>query len=245
MSLLRDAQKLALEPAAVEPIVPKWTRSVRCRVRRLAFLGRQTVDALTRRGISLLHNAGVFVRGRRMQPATERAPDAFGPAYSGVMAPPSATSALGRTGPGGSAPDLTVAAADDDLLTNEVSGITARNRVRDVDPRDTSVSMGGSAHKARSVLDELVERGADRRRAEGRHKGGPLCSEPNSGFGGDVWDVDDLEEGRRRYGFGLDRNHAWDGNEAANVFERTCHFGRGRDTGGGNEDAGLDVHGIF
>jgi hypothetical protein len=157
------------------------------------------------------------------------------------MAPPSAASALGRTGPGGSAPDLTVAAANDDLLTNEVSGIAARNRVRDVDPRDTSVSVGRGAHKARSVLDELVERGANRRRAEGRHEGRPLCSEPNSGFSGDVWDVDDLEEGCQRYGFGIDRNHARDGNEAANVFERTCHFGRGRDTGGGNEDAGLEV----
>jgi hypothetical protein len=63
MSLLRDAQKLALEPAAIEPIVPERTRSVRCRVRRLAFLGRQTINALTCRGISLLHDAGVFVRG--------------------------------------------------------------------------------------------------------------------------------------------------------------------------------------
>jgi hypothetical protein len=60
-----------------------------------------------------------------MRPATEGAPDAFGPAYSGMMAPPSAASALGRTGPEGSAPDLTVAATDDDLLTNEISGIAA------------------------------------------------------------------------------------------------------------------------
>jgi hypothetical protein len=162
MSLLCDARKLAFEPAAIEPIVPEQTRSVCCRVRRLAFLGRQTVDALTRCGISLLHNAGVFVRGRRMRPATERALDAFGPAYSGVMAPPSAMSALGRTGPGGSAPDLTVAAANDDLLTNEVTGIAARNRVRDVDPRNTSVSMGRSGHKVRGMLDVFVERGADR-----------------------------------------------------------------------------------
>jgi hypothetical protein len=57
-----------------------------------------------------------------------------------------------------------------------------------------------------------------------------------------VWDVNDLEEGRQHYGFRLDRNHARDGNEAANVFERTCHFGRGWDMGSGNEDAGLDVH---
>jgi hypothetical protein len=125
MSLLCDARKLALEPAAIKPIVPKWTRSVRCGVRHLAFLGRQTVDALTCRGISLLHDAGIFVRGRRMRPATERTPDAFGPAYSGMMAPPSAASALSRTGSGGSTPDLTVAATNDDLLTNEVTGIAA------------------------------------------------------------------------------------------------------------------------
>jgi hypothetical protein len=118
MSLLRDARKLALEPAAIEPIVP---------VRSLAFLGRQTIDALMRCGISLLHYAGIFVRGRRMWPATERTLDAFGPAYSGVMAPPSAASALGRTGLGASAPDLTIVATYDDLLTNKVMGIAARD----------------------------------------------------------------------------------------------------------------------
>jgi hypothetical protein len=149
LSLLCGARKLTLEPAAIEPIVPERTRSVRCRVRRLAFLGRQAVDALTRRGISLLHDAGIFVRGRRMRPATKRTPDAFGPAYSGMVAPPSAASALSRTRPGGSAPDLTVVAADDDLLTNKVSGIAAQNRVQDVDPRDTSVSVGRGAHEAR------------------------------------------------------------------------------------------------
>jgi hypothetical protein len=105
--------------------------------------------------------------------------------------------------------------------------------------------VGRGAHKARGVLDVFVERGADRRQAEGQHEGRLLCSEPNTGFGGDVGNVDDLEEGRRCHGFRLDRNQAWDGDEAANVFEHTCHFGRGRDTGGGNEDAGLDVHRMF
>jgi hypothetical protein len=76
-----------------------------------------------------------------MRPATERAPDAFGPAYGSVVAPPHAPSALSRTGPGGSAPDLTVAVADNNLLTNEVTGIAARNRVRNIDPRDTRVSV--------------------------------------------------------------------------------------------------------
>jgi hypothetical protein len=90
--------------------------------------------------------------------------------------------------------------------------------------------VGRSAHKVRSVLDELVERGADRRRAEGRHEGGPLCSEPNSGFGGDVWDVNDLEKGRRRYGFGLDRNHARHSKGACEGTELVTLAGN---TGGG------------
>jgi hypothetical protein len=62
-----------------------------------------------------------------MRPATKRAPDTFRPAYGSVVAPPHAPSALSGTGPGGSAPDLTVAAANDNLLTNKVPGITARN----------------------------------------------------------------------------------------------------------------------
>jgi hypothetical protein len=62
-----------------------------------------------------------------MRPATKQAPDAFGPAYSSVMAPLQAPSALSGTGPRGSASDLTVAAANDDLLTNEVPGIAAQN----------------------------------------------------------------------------------------------------------------------
>jgi hypothetical protein len=97
-----------------------------------------------------------------MRPATKRAPDTFRPAYGSVVAPPHAPSALSGTGPGGSTPDLTVAVANNNLLTNEVSGIAARNGVRDVDPRDTGVSVGGGAHEARSVLDKLVERSADR-----------------------------------------------------------------------------------
>jgi hypothetical protein len=60
-----------------------------------------------------------------MRPATERAPDTFGPAYGRVMAPPHAPSALSGTGPRGSALDLTIAAANSNLLTNEVSGIAA------------------------------------------------------------------------------------------------------------------------
>jgi hypothetical protein len=62
-----------------------------------------------------------------MRPATKRTPDAFGLAYGRVMAPLHAPSALSGTGPGGSAPDLTVTAAYDELLTNEVPGIATRN----------------------------------------------------------------------------------------------------------------------
>jgi hypothetical protein len=60
-----------------------------------------------------------------MRPATERAPDTFGPAYGSVVAPPHAPSALSGTGPRGSASDLTVAVANNNLLTNKVSGIAA------------------------------------------------------------------------------------------------------------------------
>jgi hypothetical protein len=80
---------------------------------------------MTRGGILLLHNARVIVRGHRMRPTRERAPDTFGPAYSRVMAPRHAPSALSRAGPRGSASDLTIAAANSNLLTNEVSGIAA------------------------------------------------------------------------------------------------------------------------
>jgi hypothetical protein len=60
-----------------------------------------------------------------MRPTTEWALDTFGPAYGRVVAPPHAPSALSGAGPRGSASDLTVAAANDDLLTNEVPGIAA------------------------------------------------------------------------------------------------------------------------
>jgi hypothetical protein len=132
-------------------------------VRSLALLGGRAIEAMTRRGILLLHDTGVFMRGHRMRPATKWALDTFGPAYGRVMAPPHAPSALSGTGPRGSTSDLTVAAANDDLLTNKVSGVAARNRVCDVNPRDTSVSVRRSAHKVRSMFDELVEQNADRR----------------------------------------------------------------------------------
>jgi hypothetical protein len=98
-----------------------------------------------------------------MWPATERAPDTFGPAYSSVVAPPHAPSALSGTRPRGSASNLTVVVANNNLLTNKVSGIAAQDGVRDVDPRNTSVGVGGSAHEAWSMLDKPVERSADRR----------------------------------------------------------------------------------
>jgi hypothetical protein len=86
-----------------------------------------------------------------------RASDPFGPAYTRVVAPLHAPSALSGAGPGGSAPDLTFAPANDKPLTNEGLGIAARDRVRDVQPRDASVSMWSSVHEARRVLDVLAE----------------------------------------------------------------------------------------
>jgi hypothetical protein len=98
-------------------------------VRSLALLSSRAIEAMTRRGILLLHNAQIFMRGHRVWPATKRAPNTLGPAYGSVMAPPHAPSALSGTGPRGSASDLTVAVADNNLLTNKVPGIAARNRV--------------------------------------------------------------------------------------------------------------------
>jgi hypothetical protein len=76
-------------------------------VRSLALLSGRAVEAMTHRGILLLRDARVFMRGRRVRPATKRAPDTFGPAYGSVMAPPHAPHALSGTGLRGSASDLT------------------------------------------------------------------------------------------------------------------------------------------
>jgi hypothetical protein len=62
-----------------------------------------------------------------MRPTAVRASDPFGPAYTRVMAPLHASSALSRAGPGGSAPDLTVASADDEPLTNKALGVSTRD----------------------------------------------------------------------------------------------------------------------
>jgi hypothetical protein len=62
-----------------------------------------------------------------MRPPAVRAPDPLGPAYTRVMAPLHAPSALSGTGPGGSALDLTIAPADDESLTNKGPSIAARD----------------------------------------------------------------------------------------------------------------------
>jgi hypothetical protein len=130
-----------------------------------------------------------------------------------VVAPLNAPGALGGTGPGGSTPDLAVATVDHNLLTNEVACVAARDGIHDVNPRDTSVGVGGSAHEARCVFDERVEQRANRGRA--------LSKLPGLGLGWDVRHVDDLQEGRRRDESGLDGHDARDGDEAADVFENT------------------------
>jgi hypothetical protein len=177
-----------------------------------------------------------------MRPPTVRALDPLGPAYTQVMAPLHAPSALSRAGPGSSAPDLTFAPADDESLTNKGPGIAARDRVRDVQPHDASVSVWRCAHKVRRMLDVLVEIRADRRGAKSGGEGGPLCSEPNAGFGWDVRHVDDLEIGRRRDGGRLNGEDSRDGNEAADVFEHAGGLGSGGDTRRRYKNTHLHIH---
>jgi hypothetical protein len=67
-----------------------------------------------------------------MRPTAVRASDPFGLAYTRVVAPLHAPSALSGAGPGGSAPDLTFVPAYDEPLTNEGLGVGARDRVRNI-----------------------------------------------------------------------------------------------------------------
>jgi hypothetical protein len=180
-----------------------------------------------------------------MRPPAVRAPDPLGPAYTRVMAPLHAPCALSGTGPGGSAPDLTIAPADDEPLTNEGPGIAARDRVGNVQPRDTSVSVWSSAHEARRVLEVPAEIRADRQGAECRGKGGPLGGEPNTRFGGNMRHIDHLEIGGRRDGGGLDGEDSQDGDEAADMLEHTGGLGGGGDARRRYKNTHLDVHGKF
>jgi hypothetical protein len=154
-----------------------------------------------------------------MRPPAVRALDPFGPAYTRVMAPLHAPSALSRAGLGGSTPDLTFAPADYEPLTNKGLGIAARDRVRNVQPRNTCVSVWRCAHKAWRMLDVSVEIRADRRGAESGGEGGPLRSEPNARFSWNMRHVDNLEVGCRRDGGGLNGEDSRDSDEAADVFE--------------------------
>jgi hypothetical protein len=128
----------------------------------------------------------------------ERTAHAFSTARCGMMTPLHATSALSGAGPRGSASDLAVAITKGDLLTYEVVGRMARDRVGDVDPCDTGVSVGGSPHKAGSMLDDPVKLKTNRRRVECGLKGRALNELPILGLRGNVRDVDDLKEGGRR-----------------------------------------------
>jgi hypothetical protein len=126
------------QPGAIEAIDPKRTRSVRCGVRRLAFLGCDAVDAGADSGILFGCRREVFVCVRRMRPTTVCAPNALGTANGRMMAPLHAASAQSEAGPRRGSPDLTGHSADSDGLTNEVASITARNGIRNVDPGNTS-----------------------------------------------------------------------------------------------------------
>jgi hypothetical protein len=180
-----------------------------------------------------------------MRPTAVRASDPFGPAYTQVVAPLHAPSALSRARPGCSAPDLTFAPANDKPLTNEGLGIAARDRVRDVQPRNTSVSVWSGAHEARRMLDVLAESRADRQGAERRGKGSPLGGEPNARFGGNMGYVDHLKIGGRRHGGRLDGEDSQDGDEAADMLEHTGGLGGGGDARRRYKNTYLDVHSIF
>jgi hypothetical protein len=177
-----------------------------------------------------------------MRPPAVRASDPLGPAYTRMMAPLHAPSALSRAGPGGSTPDLTVTPADDEPFTNKGLGIAARDRVRDVQPRDTSVSVWRCAHKARRMFDVPVEIRADRRGAESGGEGGPLRSEPNARFSWNMRHVDDLEVGRRRDGGGLNGEDSRDSDEAADVFEHAGGLGSGGDARRRYKNTHLHIH---
>jgi hypothetical protein len=57
--------------------------------------------------------------------------------------------------------------------------------------------------------------------------------------------INDLKEGRRRDGSGLNWQDTRDSDEAVYMFENARRFGRCQNTGGGNKDAGLGVHRMF
>ena len=120
--------ELALEPAAVEPIFPERTLfSVRSGVSDACALGRDTIDAAPHGGILLPSLGAMIVRGRRMRASTVRTTDGLSFANRRIVAPPHAPSALGGSGPRRGAADLTKPASNRDLLTNEASGIAARD----------------------------------------------------------------------------------------------------------------------
>ena len=167
---------------------------VRCGVVGACMLSRRAVDAALQAGILLPSFGTRVVRGLRMRASTERAAYRLCMTHQRVVTPPHALSALGRTGPRRSTPDLTKPIAKGDLLTYEVSGIAARNGIGNINPRDTSVSVGCGAHEARGVFDVPGERGADRRRVESGLESRALSLDPLLGRSGDVRDVNNFEE---------------------------------------------------
>jgi hypothetical protein len=92
-----------------------------------------------------------------MRSPAQWTPDTFGPAAGRVVAPLHASSAHDGAGPRRGAPDLAVAVANHNLLTNIGPGIAARDCVRDIKPGHASVGMRRSAHKAQGVFDEPVK----------------------------------------------------------------------------------------
>ena len=161
------------------------------------------------------------------------------------MTPPHAPSAQSGTGPGCCASDLTIATANDDRFVDEGAGRSARDGVVNVDPRDTGVTVGRGPHEADGVFEGGREFLAYRRDCKRVGKRVALSGLPNLGFGGDHQHINNLEDGCRGDGSGLDGHDARDSDETPDVFENTCGLGRGKNSARGNEYAGSGVLGMF
>jgi hypothetical protein len=105
--------------------------------------------------------------------------------------------------------------------------------------------MACCAHKARSVFDVAIKRGADQRRAERRCKGGVLSGDPTTGIGRDIGNIEDLEVGGQCRGLHLDRDNTRSGDEASYMLEGTRDDRGGQDGRGSDKNTTTDVRSAF
>jgi hypothetical protein len=80
---------------------------------------------------------------------------------------------------------------------------------------------------------------------ECRCKGGALSSDPTTGIGRDIGNIEDLEVGRRCRGLHLDWDNARSGDEASHMLEGTRNDGGGRDSRGSDKNTTTDVRSTF